>query len=132
MSAGLLTKAHVARWLGVRPQDIQGLIDLGGLPAVSVPSATRENDRIPLHGLHRWCKEHGKGGSFMTVDELAHELELCAAGADGDDVERSLLGEMASLSEVITRNLKQGVDPIRTRAALQTVIREWEALHQAA
>lgn len=130
MSSGLYTKAHVARYLGKRPQDIQGLIERDGLPAVPVPSETRQDDRIPLHSLWRWCKERSKGGKFMTVDELAHEMELCAApGADSTSKERELLNEITALSEVITRNLQQGSDPQRTRRALKEVIQDWNDLH---
>jgi len=117
--------------MGKRPQDIQALIDRDGLPAVPVPSETRQDDRIPLHGLWRWCKERSKGGAFMSVEELARELEMCEAGAESSREEQSLLSEIASLSEVVTKNLKQGADPQRTRMALQTVIREWEAMRAA-
>ena len=128
MSAGLYTKAHVARWMGKRPQDIQALIDRDGLPAIPVPSETRQDDRIPLHGLHRWCSARAKGSKFMTVDELALEMEMCAE----TEPTRQRAADLAALMEIsglITaygQTLSQGLPPpARIREALLDSMRAW-------
>lgn len=74
MSVGLYTVAHVAAYLGKRPQEVAKMIDRDGLPAVNLPGEARVVRKITLHGLHRWLSERAVGGRFMTVDELAREL----------------------------------------------------------
>lgn len=133
MKVSLYSKAVVARWLGKRPQDIQDLIVNHGLPAVPVPCESGTQDRITLHGLHRWCAARSKGAKFMTVDELAHELELCDA-ADQElpgAAEITLLEELETLSASIRASLSKGLEPRHTRGALQKVIEEWEGQQAA-
>lgn len=131
MKAGLYNKAHVARWMGKRPQDIQDLINNHGLPAVPVPCESGTQDRITLHGLHRWCAERSKGAKFMTVDELARELELCEAGQQEVPTEITLLQELEALSAAVRGALSQGLEPRHARVALKTVIEEWHTQQAA-
>lgn len=133
MKASLYSKAVVARWMGKRPQDIQGLIEKDGLPCIPVPCDTGPQDRITLHGLHRWCAGRSKGGAFMTVDELAHELELCDAGEQElpGAAEITLLEQLEALSLVVRGALSRGLEPHHAREALKNVIEEWEGQQAA-
>lgn len=78
--SGLYSVEHVARYLGKRGQDVVKLIKLDGLPAVLIPADTRPVRKVALHGLHRWLSERAVGGPFITVEELAWEMEACASG----------------------------------------------------
>lgn len=129
MSGGLYSKAAVARWMGKRPQDIQKLIDQDGLPAVPVPTDTRLEDRIPLHGLHEWCRARSKGSAFMKVEQLAREMEMCREGPGaGTEAEIALLGEAATLSTAVRDNLVRGQESPHTWAALMQVVGELQHL----
>lgn len=133
MRASLYTKAVVARWMGKRPQDIQELINSHGLPAVPMPCESGTQDRITLHGLHRWCAERSKGSKFMTVEELAHELELCEAGNQESPsaAEVTLLQELEALSAAVRDALSRGIEPRHARGALKTAIAEWQTRQAA-
>lgn len=79
MSQGLYTVAEIARYLGMRPQEVARMIKEDALPAVELPSAKRPVKKVPLHGLHEWLSERHSGSTFMTVDQLA--AEVAAANA---------------------------------------------------
>ncbi|HRJ11407.1 MAG TPA: hypothetical protein PK490_12310 [Prosthecobacter sp.] len=83
MSSGLYTVAHVARYMGKRPQEVARLIDEDGLPAVELPGPKRPVRKIALHGLHKWLAERAVGGAFMSVTELAREMAGVASGDRG-------------------------------------------------
>ncbi len=128
MSCGLYTKAHVARWMGKRAQDIQAMIDRDGLPAVPMPSATRMDDRIPLHGLWHWCKQRSKGMAFMSVEELAREMEMCATseGANPNAQELAKLTEISGLLSTFQQILATTqTRPAAIKEALKSCMLEW-------
>lgn len=133
MKGSLYSKAVIARWMGKRAQDIQDLINNHGLPAVPVPCESGTQDRITLHGLHRWCAARSKGSAFMSVDELAHELELCDAGDQQmpGAVEIGLLSELEALSASVRAALSKGIEPRHARGALKTAIEEWQTQQAA-
>lgn len=133
MKGSLYSKAVIARWMGKRPQDIQDLINNHGLPAVPVPCESGTQDRITLHGLHRWCAERSKGAKFMTVEELAHELELADAGDQAlpGAAEMTLLEELEALSATVRTALRKGLEPRHARGALKKVIADWQTQQAA-
>lgn len=133
MKGSLYSKAVIARWMGKRAQDIQDLINNHGLPAVPVPCESGTQDRITLHGLHRWCAERSKGAKFMSVDELADELELADAGdlALPGAAEITMLQELEALSAAVRASLSKGLEPRHARGALKTAIEEWQTQQAA-
>jgi hypothetical protein len=132
MSAGLYSKAHVARWMGKRPQEIQRLIDSEGLPAVPIPTENGNVDKITLHGLHRWNSERAKGGKFMTVEQLAAEMEMCRDDSGDQAEELALLAEISDLADVIGKNLRNGLPSPRARQALDAALAQWGQLERRA
>ena len=74
MSCGLYTVGEIARYLGMRPQEVARMIRDDGLPSVKLPSARKQVVKITLHGLHGWMSERHTGGAFMTVNQLATEI----------------------------------------------------------
>ncbi len=129
MSGGLYTIAHISRWLKKKPREMKSLIEDHGLPVVPIPAAQGTVDKVTLHGLHGWLRARAKGSAFMTVDQLAMELEMCAEGDEGTTHEAELLGEMASLAEVSRDLLRKGIDPKSVRGALSAVTSEWMNLN---
>lgn len=75
MSRGLYTVAQVARYLGKRPQEVAAMIERDGLPAINLPGEKRMGRKIALTMLHRWLAARAVGKGFMTVEELAREME---------------------------------------------------------
>ncbi len=75
MSRGLYTVAEVARYLGKRPQEVVAMIERDKLPACNMPGEKRLRWKFTLHGLHRWLSSRSTGGPFMTLEELAWEIE---------------------------------------------------------
>lgn len=132
MKVSLYSKAVIARWMGKRAQDIQELINNHGLPAVPVPCDAGTQDRITLHGLHRWCAERSKGAAFMSVDDLAHELELCDADQElPGAAEITLLEELETLSAAVRAALGKGLEPRHARGALQSAMHAWQTQQAA-
>lgn len=130
MSRGLYTIAHVARWLKKRPREMRSLINDHGLPVVPIPADKGTVDKVTLHGLHSWCRSRAKGAPFMTVDQLATEMDMCAEGEDERGThEAELLGEMVSLAEVSRDLLRKGLEPKSVRGALVAVAKEWLSLN---
>lgn len=75
MSRGLYSVAQVARYFGKRPQEVAAMIERDGLPAVKLPGEKRMGRKITLHGLHGWLLKRATVGGFMTVEQLAWEIE---------------------------------------------------------
>lgn len=73
--SGLYTVAQIARYFGSRPQEVARMIKEDGLPAVELPGPARLVKKITLHGLHGWLAQRHSGTAFMTVDQLAAEIE---------------------------------------------------------
>lgn len=76
MSAGLYPLAVIAEFLGQRPEEIGRRIELDGLPAIEVPTATRPARKVSLFGLHGWLAARTVGEP-LTVEQLHGELERC-------------------------------------------------------
>lgn len=81
MSAGLYTVAQVARYFGSRPQDVARMIEEDALPVVTLPAAKRAVKKVTLHGLHGWLSARHSGTAFMSVDQLAAEIEAAQSEA---------------------------------------------------
>ncbi|MDP1587731.1 MAG: hypothetical protein Q8M07_08320 [Prosthecobacter sp.] len=81
--SGLYTVAQIARYFGSRPQEVARMIKEDGLPAVELPGAARPVRKITLHGLHGWLAARHSGTRFMTVDQLAAEIEAAQADTTG-------------------------------------------------
>jgi hypothetical protein len=126
MSAGLYSKATVAKWLGKRQQEMDDLITSHGLPAVPVPSEQGYRDKIALHGLHGWLAKQNKGGRFMTPEQLMWELDRCEDGPVPGAAEIPLLTEMEGLCATVRDALSKGLEPKHTRAALMAVMMEYQ------
>lgn len=130
MSRGLYAIAHVARWLKKQPREMRSLINDHGLPVVPIPAEKGTVDKVTLHGLHAWCRGRAKGAPFMSVDQLAIEMDMCE---DSDDErgsqEAELLGEMMSLAEVSRDLLRKGLEPKSVRGALTNVTKAWLSLN---
>lgn len=80
MSRGLYTVAEIARYFGTRPQEVARMAEEDGLPVVKLPGAKQQVKKVTLHGLHEWMKPRHSGTAFMTVEELAAEIEAANAG----------------------------------------------------
>ena len=52
--------ADVARFLAVESADVKRMVEMDGLPAISIPQAQRPVLRIPLRGLHEWLQKRAK------------------------------------------------------------------------
>jgi hypothetical protein len=74
MSRGLYSVAKVARYLGSRPADVVRMIEVDGLPVVTLPGESRPVRKIALHGLHGWLSTRHSGAEFMTPEQLAAEI----------------------------------------------------------
>lgn len=79
MSRGLYTVAEIARYFGSRAQDVARMIEEDALPAVRLPGPEQLVKKITLHGLHGWLKTRHSGSAFMSVEELAEEIERANA-----------------------------------------------------
>jgi hypothetical protein len=85
MSRGLYSIAQIARYLGKRPPEVSRMIEEDGLPAVCLPGEKRMGRKITLHGLHGWMAERALGRGFMTVEQLAWEIERAQSRLVGQD-----------------------------------------------
>jgi hypothetical protein len=103
MSRGLYTVAEVARYLAMRPQEVARMIKDDALPAVKLPSAKREVMKITLHGLHEWMSGRHSGARFMSVEDLAMEIE--AANVEGSMSKVGML-QLRSAVEIIFQSVK--------------------------
>lgn len=79
--SGLYTVAQVARYFGCRPQEVARMIREDDLPVVKLPGAKNIVRKITLHGLHEWLSQRHSGSGFMTVDQLAAEMEAAQQDA---------------------------------------------------
>jgi|GEM_PF-1887727 len=73
--SGLYTVAQIARYFGSRPQEVARMIKEDGLPAVKLPGGKKLVTKITLHGLHGWLAARHSGTAFMSVEQLAAEIE---------------------------------------------------------
>ncbi len=60
--------AEVARYLLLDPEDVARLIELDGLPALSIPKATRKVTRINLRDLYSWLVVRTKNPPANLTD----------------------------------------------------------------
>lgn len=81
--SGLYTVAQIARYFGSRPQEVARMIAEDGLPAVKLPGEKRPVKKITLHGLHEWLSARHSGTAFMSVDQLAAEIEAAQTDTTG-------------------------------------------------
>lgn len=81
--SGLYTVAQIARYFGSRPQEVARMIKEDGLPAVELPGPSRLVKKITLHGLHEWLSARHSGRAFMSVDQLAAEIEASQTDTTG-------------------------------------------------
>lgn len=81
--SGLYTVAQVARYFGSRPQEVARMIREDALPVVELPGPSRVVKKITLHGLHGWLAQRHSGTAFMTVDQLAAEIEAAQSETTG-------------------------------------------------
>jgi hypothetical protein len=88
VSRGLYSVAQIARYFGKRPQEVAAMIDRDSLPAVKLPGEKRMGRKITLHGLHGWLRKRATAGDFMTVEQLAWEIERAQeSGVESEKVE---------------------------------------------
>lgn len=64
----MVKRAAVARFLGVEPEQVQEMLDMDGLPFVSIPGKTRPGVRIFLPAFHEWLVKRGRNGSERLAD----------------------------------------------------------------
>ena len=64
----MVKRAAVARFLGVEPEQVQEMLDLDGLPFVSIPGKKRPGVRIFLPAFHEWMVKRGRNGSERLAD----------------------------------------------------------------
>lgn len=105
--SGLYTVAQVARYFGSRPQEVARMIKDDGLPVVELPGEKKLVKKITLHGLHGWLAQRHSGTAFMSVAELAAEIEA----AQGDSTSDGLLQLRSAVETVfaaISREMGRG------------------------
>lgn len=78
---GLLPLYVVAEFLGKRVEDMTAVIKEDLLPAIKVPSATRQSYKVSLLGLQKWLAGRTEGEP-LTVDDLSKELDRCQEAVD--------------------------------------------------
>lgn len=103
--SGLYTVAQIARYFGSRPQEVARMIKEDGLPAVELPGPARLVKKITLHGLHEWLSARHSGTAFMTVDQLAAEIEA----AQTDTTGAGLL-QLRSAVETVFQSIKSEME----------------------
>lgn len=77
MSAGLYSLGVIAEFLGKRPEEISTLIKDDGLPAIKVPTPTKNAQKVSLLAFHRWLAARSLNDP-LTVDDLEQELDRAA------------------------------------------------------
>lgn len=102
--SGLYTVAQIARYFGSRPQEVARMIKEDGLPAVELPGANRLVKKITLHGLHGWLAERHSGSAFMTVDQLAAEIEAAQSDSTSDGLLK-LRSAVETVFQAISREM---------------------------
>lgn len=102
--SGLYTVAQIARYFGSRPQEVARMIKEDGLPAVELPGPARLVKKITLHGLHQWLSERHSGTAFMTVDQLAAEIEAAQTDTTGDGL-LQLRSAVETVFQAISREM---------------------------
>lgn len=107
MSGGLYTVAEIARYFGSRSQDVSRMIEHDGLPACSMPGEKRPVTKITLHGLHGWMAARHSGSEFMSVEELAAEIEA-ANVAETELTSESLLCLRAAV-ELVFQSIQKAM-----------------------
>lgn len=108
MSAGLYTVAQVARYFGSRPQEVARMIRDDGLPVVELPCEKKLVRKITLHGLHGWLSARHSGKAFMTVPQLAAEIEAAQSDTTGPGL-LQLRCAVETVFEAISREMRRGV-----------------------
>lgn len=102
--SGLYTVAQIARYFGSRPQEVARMIKEDGLPSVELPGANRLVKKITLHGLHGWLAERHSGAAFMTVDQLAAEIEAAQSDSTSDGL-LQLRSAVETVFQAISREM---------------------------
>lgn len=102
--SGLYTVAQIARYFGSRPQEVARMIEEDALPVVELPGAKRLVKKVTLHGLHGWLAARHSGTAFMSVEQLAAEIEAAQADATSDGLLR-LRSAVETVFEAISREM---------------------------
>jgi hypothetical protein len=81
----LVKRAAVARFLGVEPEQVQEMLELDGLPYVSIPGKKRPGVRIFLPAFHEWMVKRAKGpagtlGDYAEFRRAFVEAQGCVIG----------------------------------------------------
>ncbi len=78
-----------------------------GLPAVELPGASRLVKKITLHGLHGWLSARLSGSAFMTVEQLAAEIEAAQSETTGAGL-LQLRSAVETVFQAIAREMRNG------------------------
>jgi hypothetical protein len=62
------------------------MIERDHLPAINLPGERRMGRKIALHGLHRWLSSRATTKEFMTLEELAWEIERAQVSEQKEEV----------------------------------------------
>lgn len=76
MRTGLYPLSVIARFLGQKPTEMTRQVEMDGMPAIQVATATRPALKVPLPAFHRWLLDRSQG-TVLTLDELREELARC-------------------------------------------------------
>lgn len=104
---GLYTIAQIARYLGTRPQEVSRMIKEDALPVVKLPGEKQPVKKITLHGLHGWLATRHSGTEFMTVEQLAAEIEGAQSDSTSDGMLR-LRFAVETVFQAIAREMGRG------------------------
>jgi hypothetical protein len=74
MIVGLLPMTTVAEWLGKRPEEMARVVAEDRLPAINVPTASKQVRKVSVMALHRWVKKRSVNEA-PTLEELEEELQ---------------------------------------------------------
>ncbi len=106
--SGLYTVAQIARYFGSRPQEVARMIKDDGLPVVELPGPARLVKKITLHGLHGWMAERHSGTTFMSVEQLAAEIEAAQSDATSDGMlQLQLRSAVEAVFQAISREMRK-------------------------
>ena len=72
--------------------------------AVELPGPSRLVKKITLHGLHEWLSARHSGTAFMTVEQLAAEIEAAQTDTTSDGLLR-LRSAVETVFQAISREM---------------------------
>jgi ClpP class serine protease len=104
--SGLYTIAQIARYFGSRPQEVARMIKEDSLPVLELPGERRLVKKIALHGLHGWLAARHSGAAFMTVDQLAAEIEAAQSDATSEGL-LQLRSAVETVFQAISREMRK-------------------------